>query len=722
MKQMFRLPFFLLPAILMCMFYMKCANPVDDPPLQWETNTQVPVSNKSFFLREEFDNLFDWDSMSVADPRPGEKDTLDTLVFSIERFTTNLFETSQEALKNNRIKKVLGPLAIVNSPPFTLSSPIPSNAGQISIPFTAKLDSIYNVTFYDTATNILSVTISNTSTATLTNIIISTSTLGSDTITNILPGATANAELHVRGKSTGHTFSITLSASKTAGAGVVSLRMSVTNLTASSIKAIDHLLQFKREYNSSYELTDTVAINYIDLADGFFFYEFSNSTDIPFMASREHYHMWIASFCKGKGIDSVKNLSEVSHLDSLESYYGKLKNNGITVQPNTSLEMAQSNLSSTRLFTFWDPALKKTVTKVRYIIETMPPHGDTVTLQSTDSVSFLIRATHFKFEELVGTVMEPYVRSGDTQKVFLDVPWNRSSLDSLRGRFLLQRVSGEITADPQLSDSLSYIDSMKVNFVIYSPESLAVKDSASATFTHVCNDSIFKRSIDITNVTNIFPDTIYIVSKMIIPSGTKMRIRNDLSSSDPDGSKYIGRMRIRLDNKYFLNSDLDWIVKDTVIMDLGSGTFEVPEILRYVKKLDDAKAWFNALIANQTNLNMYLHALLAPRSKMDELDSIDGNRFTFLLNNPDSARASGFIHFLGTEGIYIPKRDSTYANEVFWDTPALDSIVSSDTCKWRWQLRFVPGNRDALRDVDYLKINSSLRVSGINNMDSLLIW
>jgi hypothetical protein len=68
--------------------------------------------------------------------------------------------------------------------------------------------------------------------------------------------------------------------------------------------------------------------------------------------------------------------------------------------------------------------------------------------------------------------MAPYVRSGDTQKVFLDVPWNRSSMDSLRGRFLLQRVSGEITADPQLSDSLSYIDSMKVHFDFFSALSL----------------------------------------------------------------------------------------------------------------------------------------------------------------------------------------------------------------------------------------------------------
>ncbi len=418
---MFRLPLFLFPVTLISVFCIRCANPVEDPPLEWETNTQIPVSNKSFFLREEFDNLFDWDSMRVADPRPDEKDTLDTLVFSIERFTTNVFETNQEAMKDNSIRKTLGPITIVNSPPFTLSSPIPSNAGQISVPFTAKLDSIYNVTFYDTVANILAVTISNTSAATLNNIIISTSALGSDTIASIPAGGTATAELHVRGKSTGPTFNITLSAGKTEGAGVVSLRMSFTNLSASSITANDHLVQFKREYISSYELTDTVAIDYIDLADGFFYYEISNSTDIEFMASREHKHMWISTYCKGRGIDSIQNLNGVSHQDSLENYYGKPKNT--LVKPNVKSELAESNLSRTRLFTFWDPVLKKTVTQVKYVIETMPPDGDTVTLNAVDSVAFFIRATHFKFEELLGTAMAPYVRSGDTQKVFLDVPW-----------------------------------------------------------------------------------------------------------------------------------------------------------------------------------------------------------------------------------------------------------------------------------------------------------
>jgi hypothetical protein len=710
-----------LTAVLFTLF-TQCANPVDDPPLKWETNASVPISNKAFYLKKELDNLFTWDSIKVIDNRPEDKDSLDTLVLSIERFTSNLFETTEDSLKDNRYRNVLGPLSLGNAKLIQLSSPLPAASGAFSVPLTLTLDSIYNITFYDTITNTLTIAVTNNSTTQLSTVVISSATLGSDTITSIAPNSTENAILPIYGKKAGHTVALTMSGIKGAGSGTVTMKINLNNITASSVKAQDYLLQFKREFTSEYEVTDTVAIDYVDLADGFFFYEFQNSTDIPLSVHREHLHLWIASYCQRTGRNSIESLSSTSHADSVEAYYGSASNSSILVQPNTELQLERSNLSKTRLFTIWNPDIKKTVSRVRYSIETTPAHGEILELNASDSIIFTIRSKSFKFEEFLGTSMEPYSRFSDTQKIFLDIPWNRSSLDSLRGRFFLQNVTGNIVATPVMLDSLSYIDTMNVKFVVFSPESLSVKDSTLTTFNHVCNDSVYHRSINITDVTNLFPDTIYVAAKIVVPKGTKMKVRNDLSPSDPDYSKYIGRMRIRLNNNYFLNSDLDWKVTDTVNMDLGSGTFEVPQELRYVRKLENKKGWFNALIANHSNLNMYLYALLAPHSRMAALDSIDANRFTYLINHPDSARALGFVHFLGTKGVYLPKRDSVYANEVFWDNNALDSIVMSDSCKWRWQLRFVPGGRDALRDVDYLMINSALRVDGINNMDSLFIW
>ncbi len=719
---MYRL--FFPPSLIITLFtlFTQCANPVDDPPLKWETNASVPISNKSFFLKKEFNNLFSWDSIKVVDNRPADKDSLDTLVFSIEKFSSNFFETTEDSLRDNRYRNVLGPLSLGNTKPIQLTSPLPAAQGNFTAPLTVTLDSIYEITFYDTITNTLTIAVTNNSTAQLSNVIIGSPTLGADTIPLIAPNSTVNAILPVYGKKAGHTVSMTVSAIKTIGSGNITIKMNFDNVTASSVKALDYLLQFHREFISDYEITDTVAIDYVDLGDGFFYYTFQNSANIPLSVRREHLHLWISSFCQRTGRNSIDALAGLSHSDSIDAYYGSISTSSILVQPKTELDLLKSSLAKTRLFTMWDENLKKTITKVKYTIETTPARGDTLELNASDSIVFTIRSSSFKFEEFVGTTMEQYSRFSDTQKVFLDIPWNRSSLDSLRGRFFLQKVTGNIVANPELVDSISFIDTMKVQFVVYSPESLSVQDSTSTLFHHVCNDSTYQRSIDITDVTNLFPDTIYVAAKTVIPKGTKMKVRNDLSATDPDYSKYIGRMRIKLNNSYFLNSDLDWIVTDTVNMDLGSSTFEVPEALRYVRKLEDKKGYFDALIANHSNLNMYLYALLAPRSRMAALDSIDANRFTFLVNHPDSARAQGFVHFLGTKGVYLPKRDSVFANQVFWDNDALDSIVMSDSCKWRWQLRFVPGNRDALRDVDYLMINSSLRVEGINNMDSLFIW
>ncbi|HEX2957683.1 MAG TPA: hypothetical protein VHO70_12685, partial [Chitinispirillaceae bacterium] len=376
---------------------------------------QCLFQTNPFFLKNEFDNLFNWDSIKVVDRRPEDKDSLDTLVFSIERFSSNLFETTEDSLKDNRIRKVLGPLTLVNTKPIQLDARLPANSGAVSVPLTVTLDSIYDITFYDTITNTLTIAVTNNSAAPLNTVIIRSTTLGADTIPEIAPNTTKNAVLPIYGKRTGHTVSLRISAIKDAGPGTVTLKMNLANITASSVKALDYLLQFQRDFISEYELTDTVAIDYVDLADGHFYYEIRNSMDIPLMVHREHLHLWTTSFCKGTNRNSIDDLSGISHADSVGNYDGSTSSNSMLVQPNVELQLEKSNLSATRLFTMWNPAIKKTVTQVKYSVETTPAHGDTMELNASDSIIFMIKSTNFKFEEFLGTTMEQYSRAGDTQ-------------------------------------------------------------------------------------------------------------------------------------------------------------------------------------------------------------------------------------------------------------------------------------------------------------------
>lgn len=711
---------------------MQCSNP-DEPPLRWESKAQVPISNKNFYLKKELNEMFKWDSMSFVDKHPADKDSGDTMILSIERSSSDTFETHEDSMKHQRFVAFVGPIPVSGAAQFKVDNVLPNTGGTFSAPITVKLDSIYSATFYDTITNKLPVILKNSSTTSvISSLIISSASFGSDTIVSIAPGATDTAWLPVYGKQFNGSASLTVSGSKSAGASTLSMTVDPNGVKMSSIKADDHLIKFSFNYRHPYEITDTVNIDYVDISVGLFNYTITNYTGVPLTFKGDHENLWLTTFCQPRNILKAEDIVGLTHSDSTFNYTGNFTdtkvNNGIIsfveipIEPRTQLNLTK-DLSAKRLFPRWDSTLRKSVTMVSYNLKTPIPKNDsivdTVTLSSSDSIVCTIHSTTFKFHEFLGTTMEEYNRSGDTSKIAINPPWPKASQDSLRGRFILKNVSGDVQVKPFMPDS-AFIKAMNVKFIVYPLDSISIKDSSNTLLTDVNKDSTFHRSINLTKTTNCFPDTFQVTAKIKIPVGTRMKVVNDLNSNDPNFARYIGRMRINLKTKFFFNADLDWEIRDTVKMDLGSGKFEVPQELRYLRKLEERKATFIAKIKNESNLNMFLYALLAPKSKMKALDSIDGNRLTFLINHPDSATALGFVNFI--DGVFVPLRDSTIIDTVVWDHKELEPIVSSDSCSWRWQLRFLPKSRDALKDVDYLRINSALRLEGINNMDSLMIW
>jgi hypothetical protein len=202
-----------------------------------------------------------------------------------------------------------------------------------------------------------------------------------------------------------------------------------------------------------------------------------------------------------------------------------------------------------------------------------------------------------------------------------------------------------------------------------------------------------------------------------------MRVCNNLTTDNfQEYEKYIGKMIVNILTNYDLTPKLDWTVVDTARLDLGSGTFPVDKPFRLVKKLDNRRALMNLRIKNNSNLNMCLYSLIAPKDLIDSLDSMSTNDFFKLLSNKDSAEKAGYVNFLGTKGVYIPKRTLLDTSEVELTNTQLDSILASDKCSWRWGAKFVPQGRDAMTDTDFVEIHSKLHVDGVNSTDSLTIW
>lgn len=305
----------------------------------------------------------------------------------------------------------------------------------------------------------------------------------------------------------------------------------------------------------------------------------------------------------------------------------------------------------------------------------------------------------------------------------VNLPWNNSVKDSLRGRFILKSVWGDMKVNTRMPEG-AFIDTFLIDFIAYAPDSLAVQDTALTSFIHVNRDSTYYRSINMTNVVNTQSDSIAVAVRVHVPTGTRMRVVNDLKAGDPDFSRYIGRMIINVLTSYRINAKLDWEVIDTVNMDLGSSRFKILEALRFFRKLDQKRGTFEMWLKNNSNLNLSLFALAAPDALLDTLDSLSINEVSDLISTTGRAEERGFVNVFGKGGIIVPPRNNQTVqyNSVLLDDRQLETILAADSVGFRWCLRFNPQSRDALHDTDWVDLRSRLGVEGINNTDSLLIW
>ncbi len=731
----YRSPFFLIVSIVLNLpfFLLKCANPVDEEPLRWKTVMEIPVSNRSFVIADEMDNLFDIDSMDILyaaskykddDISLLEPDSIigDTLEFSIFKRDSSSFEINEEKLKDQLYVATLGPLVISNAPQVAESLVI-SAEGPFNIALPVVFDKVYNVVFYDTAINIMQIELTNLSSAEINNISLLIEGIGTGSVGKIAAGETATIGIAVSGKTLRNQVQFDVNGLKNTSDPVqLAMTTSVNGLYAYSLTVDDHLVYFNKQFSNACEVTDSVDIDYVDIRDGFFIYEVTNRTGVELRIRGIHEHLWKTSFAERNSYNRYEDLLNVSRSDSIENYFGFITSGEVIAPPRLEQTFSQENFSQSRLFMQWDSVLQRSVTWVRYIVSIGNPSGDTITLCADDTLIFTIRSD-FKYKQLCGRVVKPIEITSDTEKVAINFPWGESAPDSLRGRLVLSNVYGDIRLRTKMSPN-SLIDSVYFHFEVFDPKYPDVKDSLVDNFAGVNNGAFFRQKIDITDVINLYPDTVAIVTRLNVPKGTRIISENGLQVIDSDYDKYIGQMTIDAVTDFRLNARFDWEVKEMVNLDLGSNDFPIYKAMRYIRKLDQRQLDFETEIFNSSNLDMTLFALIAPYHLIDTLDSMSSDEAFYLVTHEGEAEKRGLVNFMGSKGVHIPAKslDSAVINVVHWDHQQLETVLSSDTCSWRWFLQFHKNERSALRDNDYIRINSMLRIEGINNMDSLIIW
>ena len=459
------------------------------------------------------------------------------------------YQIAQDSIMDQYYSTVFGPIPLSGAPADTVYIPLAGNyASGTPVSLAAvplKLKWIYHVELKDTM-QILNVNVTNNSAANFSSVIIALGSLGADTINNLPANATAAAQYSARAQVIDSVINVTVSFTPaTTGAftagNSLSAGMSLNGLYATKVVVLDSMFAgYQRSFTTQYAITDTVAVDYMDINQGFFNYTVTNYTGIELLLSIEHRNLWFADFCRGRNppLNSVNNLTGLSRADSTNAYDGDVTPSSARIDfPAGQIsKFMKTNISGCRMFPEWDPATKKSVTKVDYLVN-VGLYGRRVTLAADDSITFVIKSVAFRYNDISGTVMETYKRSSDSLKFAIPASWLAGPIpDNLFCDFF--------TAVNMPTGAA--VDTLGVSQKIFSAKYPDSSCQWSAKFTPALSNSFINQQMDIARVIRLNPDTICIIASNTIPVGTHVVLVNDLTvATDTVFPKYIGRMIIR---------------------------------------------------------------------------------------------------------------------------------------------------------------------------------
>ena len=723
---------------MLCLLF--CSNPTKQT-LKWRTTIELPVSNASFIIGQEFQNLFGSIATLKDFAMVGTNDTTiegDTtglnhcIGFSKTNKDTFSFQQKQDSMGNKTFEVNLGPLPLSSAGDistrvsFGVTGTLPADVQQtvtsvIALPKIRRL-----VIDYDPANGQLPLRVSNRTAATIDSVRITLANLlpsaPSQFIGALAPGASVNTTMDVTGNAIDSALQIQISAVLKAGGTIAAgsgldVSISLSGVKAASAIIMDSLLNITDTFTNNYKITDSMDMDYADIQDGFFNYICNNSSGIDLFISAEHHDLWITPACIR---NNVKRFTDIpvfaDSLDTLYYYSGHIIEGDLQVAARQNKRFARLNLSGNRMFPKWIDS--NSVTRVDYFVRT-EPRGNWDTVSKMDALIFTIQPAAMNYGEMAGTLVKPIDKTSDTQTVEIPFPFPEANKDSLRGAFVLQRVKANMNLKMSLPDS-AFIDSMLVNFKVLSP---AYPDSLADTnvkFGTIKRDTVYNRVLNITRVVNNFPDSVKILSHVTIPKGTRIRAINDMNIND----KSVGAMTVKAFIEYKLNAYFDWNINRLTTMDLGADTFTIEEKgVRAFRRMTDKAFSFGLRVTNNSNVNIRLFALFAPDSLRTRLyvDSLGTNQVNDLISdNTGKAETVGYVNLLGSQGVYIPPRDSVVDDSVHLNDQQMGRILNTNKGSMRWVLRFMPTGRDSLTNVDNIKINSWIHLEGVNNMDSLV--
>lgn len=243
-----------------------------------------------------------------------------------------------------------------------------------------------------------------------------------------------------------------------------------------------------------------------------------------------------------------------------------------------------------------------------------------------------------------------------------------------------------------------------------------VEDTLSWSMKDIKGKHYYQYEFEVNKMVNAFPDSIKYRIDYQFPKGTQIHLHDSLFQNADGKSSVIMNVNFDLE----LVSSLVWEINSDVCLDLGIINIPLNMLASSQAAVLKEKVFFTEFeILNNTNFRGLFFGLASKMENRSFLEEIKPDSFVNYFDNYSGDAL--YIPILGEDGIELPRRGDKKIDVRYLDNLNIAKVLQSDSIAVRFGVIVSPTTSDALIDTDFISINASATLEGVQSTDDLPI-
>lgn len=699
---------------------LSCSSSSIDSELSWYSKYTVPLTNKSFFVADLLKEIIIDTNFFISDPDTGGASLGDTFDLHILKSDLKSYESSLFNATNINVSYKFDDLSLHNLP-------LIKDFIGIKLPHEVVIDSffifkeqivskIFNKIDFDSLNNIAKLKIENLS----NSVYLSDLSLiidGFDTITFLdkndflSPNSSLVKEINISNKVLSDTidYEIIFNGSKKSellDSLKISLSIDLNNLSINVAEILDNYINYEFEQLIYVPITmDGFNLNYVDI----------DSINIPLKIKNP----FPFSFNGIVQINSIVDIGKQNR-NYENQFINKFDKKVLEFEidannSGNSFKESEINIElfNKRINCSWD-----SITQICYvpviIKGTVKSNGEKVNISKGMEVGFKVENPKVKIMELKGVYKTSSFVNGKIDDFDMPLTDLEKILTVIRDKVKL--------VDNKLTVELEFLmpDSSKLSNVKYwcvmmmYTDCTVLEDTLAWEMENIKGGDINKYEFEVNSMVNAFPDSIKYRIDYEFPEGAIVHLTDTLFKNEGGKSSVVMNVNFNLE----LTSSLVWEINDKVSFDLGTINIPISTLSESGGEILDEKVLFTEMdVLNQTNFSGELYALASKKEKRDNLADLTLD--TFVNHFEFISQDSSFLPIMGNSSIGLPARGEKKFDQFNILGEMINNVIKSDTISLRFVLIVFPTQIDALKDTDFIALNSSVTLEGIMSTNKI---